>query len=114
MRAALTLLVGLALANCGKDEATHAETCTREGTNALVAAAEMSKLLAAAGDADSAAVLMQAVAAECCRFCPGGAADRRPLLTDTQACIACAADYPGGNPGEHITGCATAVCERAP
>ena len=114
MRSLPTLLLALSLAHCGADEAAKPQTCTREGTAELVAAAEMSKLLAAAVNEETAAVLMQAVAAECCRFCPGGAADRRPRLADAEACITCAAGYPGGDPAAHVTGCSATVCDAAP
>lgn len=110
----LTFALLVPLLGCGEDAPAKQETCTREGTTELASAADMSKLLAAAANEETAAVLMQTVAAQCCRFCPGGAADRRPLLADAEACVACSAAYPGGDPGAYVTGCAATVCDAAP
>jgi cytochrome c5 len=111
MRLAILLTLALALAACGDDDGGSKPTCTSDQTKQLTSAADLSKLLATAVDQASKDALTDMVASRCCQLCPAGSATQRPLLEDTEACIKCAGGYSGGNPADHVEGCAANVCK---
>jgi hypothetical protein len=110
----LVLVLGL-IAACssdsnGQDSGPPAATCTPQNTEQAVDSSDISKLLAAAVDQPSRDTLRAVVIESCCPECPGGSANDRPLLADTETCIQCAGNYSAGNPADHVKTCAASVC----
>lgn len=111
---ALLALNGCSDDGAGSGDGGQVATCTLEQTKQLVSATDMTKLTAVAADATTKQVLLEMVAESCCAPCSASSATPRPLLTDAQACVSCAAAYVSGDPAQHIEGCAgPKVCKPA-